>query len=81
MYSSNPIQTNNRNFFSNKAIRLISLLLVIIGALNWGVIGLNGYNFVEALVGVSWARPIYITVGLAGVLEFVSALYWKMIKI
>ena len=44
----------------------ISLILVIIGGLNWGLIGLFSYNLVAALVG-AWPvaeRIIYILVGL-----------------
>jgi uncharacterized membrane protein YuzA (DUF378 family) len=45
----------------------ISLILVIIGGLNWGLIGLFGFNLVDALFGVGSAisRIIYILVGLA----------------
>ncbi len=46
----------------------ISAGLTVIGALNWGMVGLFGFNLVHALFG--WSRPIerliYATVGLAG---------------
>ncbi|MGE5620548.1 MAG: DUF378 domain-containing protein [Sphingomonadaceae bacterium] len=45
-----------------------AIVLVIIGAINWGLIGLFGFNLVEALFG--WAPAlvsiIYVLVGLAG---------------
>lgn len=47
----------------------ISLILVIIGALNWGSIGLFGLDFVGALFGgqlSSVSRVIFSIVGLAG---------------
>ena len=47
----------------------ISLLLVIIGALNWGGIGLFGFDTVAFLCGGQMAilsRIIYALVGLAG---------------
>jgi uncharacterized membrane protein YuzA (DUF378 family) len=47
-----------------------SLVLVIIGALNWGSIGLFGYDFVAAIFGGQMAtlsRIIYIIVALAGI--------------
>ena len=47
----------------------ISLILVIVGALNWGSIGLFGFDFVAALSGgqtAVLARIIYTLVGLAG---------------
>ncbi len=41
--------------------------LAIVGALNWGSIGLTGTNFVDQIVGnASIARIIYIVVGLSG---------------
>lgn len=47
----------------------ISLILVIIGALNWGSIGLFRFDFVGALFGgqlSSVSRVIFSIVGLAG---------------
>ena len=41
-------------------------VLVIIGALNWGLIGLLEVNLVEQILGASIARVIYILVGLSG---------------
>lgn len=47
----------------------IALILVIVGALNWGGIGLFGFNTVAFLCGgplTILARIIYTVVGLAG---------------
>ncbi len=47
----------------------ISLVLVIIGALNWLLVGLFKYNLVAALFGGTTtliSRIIYVLVGLAG---------------
>ena len=47
----------------------IALILVIVGALNWGGIGLFGFNTVAFLCGgplTLLARIIYTVVGLAG---------------
>lgn len=47
----------------------IALILVIIGALNWGLIGLFGLDLVALLCGGQMAvfsRIIYSLVGLAG---------------
>ena len=44
--------------------------LVIIGAINWGLVGLFGFNLVSYLFS-SWSlleRLIYILVGLSGIL-------------
>ncbi len=46
---------------------LIALILVIIGGLNWGLIGLFDYNLVEAIFGTmtTASRTIYSLVGIA----------------
>ncbi|WP_139904586.1 DUF378 domain-containing protein [Clostridium thermarum] len=50
----------------------ISIILVIIGALNWGLIGIANFNFVAQLTSILGEissiveRIIYILVGLAG---------------
>ena len=45
----------------------VALVLVIIGAVNWGLTGL-GWNLVEAIFGsMSWLlKTVYILVGIAG---------------
>lgn len=48
----------------------ISLILVIIGALNWGSIGFFKYDFVSMLLGGSGTllpRIVFAIVGLAGI--------------
>lgn len=50
-------------------INKISLVLVIIGAINWLLIGLFGYDLVGAIFGGQMAimsRIIYSLVGIAG---------------
>lgn len=50
-------------------VHKISWILVIVGAINWGLVGLFSFNLVEAIFGGApvVARIIYILVGLAGV--------------
>lgn len=48
----------------------ISLILVIIGALNWGAIGLFGIDVVATIFGGQFSvisRIIYTLVGIAGI--------------
>ena len=49
-----------------KTLDYIALTLVIIGAVNWGLIGFFDWNLVAALFGsMSWlSRIIYAIVGL-----------------
>lgn len=46
----------------------IAIVLVIVGAINWGLVGLFGFNLVSALFGGVPALEsiIYVLVGLAG---------------
>ena len=51
-----------------KAINCVALTLVIIGAINWLLVGLFEFNLVDAIFGSlsALARIIYTIVGLAG---------------
>ncbi len=51
-----------------KIIDTIALILIIIGAINWGLIGIFNFNLVEAIFGGLSAitRIIYILVGISG---------------
>jgi uncharacterized membrane protein YuzA (DUF378 family) len=47
-------------------VELIATVLLIVGGLNWGLIGIAGFNLVEAIFGPSIiTRVIYILVGLS----------------
>ena len=50
-----------------KTLNIIALTLVIIGALNWGLIGIMNFNLVDSIFGIAsiWSRTIYVLVGLA----------------
>lgn len=53
-----------------KAMNCIVLTLVIIGALNWGLIGFFGFDLVTFIFGKNmlWlSRVIFAIVGLAGI--------------
>mgnify|MGYP000037718609 CR=1 FL=1 len=52
-----------------KIVDRIALVLVIIGALNWGAVGLFGFDCVAFLFGGQMAvvsRIVYTLVGIAG---------------
>ena len=51
-----------------KALDKIALMLIIIGAINWGLIGLFKFNLVEMIFGdmTALARIIYALVGISG---------------
>lgn len=52
-----------------KVLNFIVLTLVIIGALNWLLVGLINFNLVDTLFGVGsvLSKIIYIIVGIAGI--------------
>ena len=52
-----------------KTIDYIVLIFVVIGALNWGLIGFFNFNLVQMLFGnmTVWSRIIYAIVGIGGV--------------
>lgn len=54
---------------SEKTLRFIAYILVLVGAINWGLVGLAGLNLVGAILGGPMsllARLVYIIVGVAG---------------
>ena len=55
-----------------KILSYIALTLVIIGALNWGLIGLLDFNLVDTLFGTDsfLSSLIYSLVGLSGIYSF-----------
>ena len=50
-----------------KSIRTIALILVIIGGLNWGLVGFFGYDLVAAIFGEmsTLSKIVYDLVGLS----------------
>ncbi len=54
-----------------KTLQKIALALTIIGAINWGLIGLFKFNLVETLFGINTmlTRIIYSIVGICGLIN------------
>lgn len=50
-----------------KALDWLAIVLTIIGGLNWGLVGLFGFDLVASLFGMMTvlSRVIYVVVGLA----------------
>lgn len=53
--------------FSSHPLLLIANFIVLIGALNWLLIGTSNINLVSMLVGSSFAKIIYIVVGISAI--------------
>lgn len=52
-----------------RTLNIITLALIVIGGLNWGLVGLFDFNLVAAIFGIEsvLSRLIYILVGLSAV--------------
>lgn len=51
-----------------KITSVIAFIIVIVGALNWLLVGLFGFDLVAAVFGTMsvWSRIVYSLVGLGG---------------
>jgi uncharacterized membrane protein YuzA (DUF378 family) len=56
-----------------KAINVLTLILVIVGGLNWGLVGLFDFDLVAAIFGAgsTVARIVYVAVGASALWQLV----------
>ena len=52
-----------------KTLHMVTYFLTVVGALNWGLIGLSGFNLVNAVLASvpSAERVVYVLVGLSAI--------------
>jgi uncharacterized membrane protein YuzA (DUF378 family) len=57
-----------------KLLHMVSFILVIVGAINWGLVGLADFNLVDMVFGMGsmLAKLVYILVGVSGVYLFIT---------
>lgn len=57
-----------------KNLHFVVFTLVVVGALNWGLVGLFNYNLVNALLGSlpGLEKLVYVLVGVSGVVLVVT---------
>ena len=63
-----------------KTVDIVVAVLLIIGGLNWGLVGLFEFNLVDAIFGemTALSRIIYAVVGLAALYDLVMIkAIWK----
>jgi len=62
-----------------KTMDVIAAVLVVVGALNWGMVGMFQFDLVAALFGNAsgMSRLVYSLVGFAGIFQ---AMQWKGIQ-
>ncbi len=60
-----------------KVLDIVVTVLLIVGALNWGLVGFFGFNVLSALFGEASAltRVIYALIGLGGLYEVFSVTF------
>ena len=54
-----------------RAVNLITLVLLIVGGLNWGLVGLFNFDLVVAIFGEmsAFSRLVYVLVGLSAIVQ------------
>ena len=66
-----------------KQLDIVAAVLVVVGALNWGLVAVARFDLVAALFGMRFGEVspltavVYALVGLAGVYQ---ALFWKRVQ-
>lgn len=61
-----------------KKVDTIAIVLILIGAFNWGLIGFVDFNLIDYLVVRFWlVRAIYALVGLAAIYLVVN---WNTVR-
>lgn len=60
-------------------VRKIALILTVIGALNWGLIGFFGFNLVSFLFGEAslLTQIIYMLVGISAIIAILDHPYFR----
>lgn len=56
-----------------KTLNLVTLILLVVGGINWGLIGLTGFNLVAAIFGQNsvLSAIVYIVVGLSALWQLI----------
>lgn len=56
-------------------LKILTYVLVLVGALNWGLVGLFNFNLVSALLGdmTFLSRTVYILVGISSIISLITS--------
>ena len=66
-----------------KVIDIVAAVLVVVGALNWGLVAVAQFDLVAALFGLSFGEVSGVTAGvygLVGVSGLYQTLFWKRVQ-
>ena len=60
-----------------RILKIIAFILVVIGAINWGLVGLFKFDLVAVLFGdmTYFSRVIYTLIGLSGIYSLLTLYY------
>ena len=66
-----------------KAIKIISLILVIVGGLNWGLVGIANFDLVATIFGdmSTLSRVVYSLVGLGAIVLAIAEVSKKQAQV
>lgn len=56
-----------------KVVNILTMILLVIGGLSWGIMGILGFNIINWLVGarIIVEHLIYILIGLAAIWQII----------
>ena len=62
-----------------RALNVVTLVLLIVGGLNWGLVGLFGFDLVAAIFGEmsTLSRIVYVLVGLSALYQIIPLVSGK----
>ena len=66
-----------------RLIHVVAAVLVVVGALNWGLVAVARFDLVAALFGLSFGEVSGLTAvvyGLVGLAGLYQALFWKRVQ-
>ena len=57
-----------------KALKMLAVTLLVVGGLNWGLVGTTGFDLVRAIFGdmTFLSRVVYTLVGAAAIYQLVT---------
>ena len=75
-----PLQEEKNLMKTIKILNWVSLILLVVGALNWAIVGMANYNLVGAMMRghrSAGAITMYVFIGLAALWLIVSVIITK----
>jgi len=62
-----------------KYLGLVTMILLIVGGLNWGLVGFFHYDLVKSLFGATFlSQLVYILVGLSAIYQLIAGKVFRL---